>query len=51
MTKMTAEQMVSLIKVMKNGEHNKFLEYLFHAQFDSRITDDYELVTNEIEDV
>ncbi|MEK4172170.1 hypothetical protein MHI22_11630 [Lysinibacillus sp. FSL L8-0312] len=44
--------MISLIKVMKNGEHNKFLEYLFHAQFDSRITEDYDLATkHEIEDV
>ncbi|MGE7094477.1 hypothetical protein ACQKII_24210 [Lysinibacillus sp. NPDC048646] len=41
MTKMTAEQ---------NNELNKFLEYLFHAHFDSRFTDDYDLATkHEIE--
>ncbi len=26
----TAEQMITLIKNMENGERNKFLEYLFH---------------------
>lgn len=48
---MTAEQTISLIKDMENGERNKFLEYLFHAHFDSRFTDDYDLATkHEIED-
>lgn len=45
MTKMTAEQMISLIKDLENIERNKFLEYLFHTHFDSRFTDDYDLVT------
>lgn len=48
---MTAEQMISLIKGMENIERNKFLEYLFHAHFDSRFTDDYDLATKyQIED-
>jgi len=52
MTKMTAEQMISLIKGMENIERNKFLEYLFHAHLDSRFTKDYDLATkHEIEDV
>ncbi|MFM9532393.1 hypothetical protein [Lysinibacillus sp. IITD104] len=50
-TSKTAEQMISLVKDMENGERNKFLEYLFHAHFDSRTTDDYDLATlNQIED-
>ncbi|MEB2282600.1 hypothetical protein LAV73_21980 [Lysinibacillus xylanilyticus] len=49
---MTAEQMISLIKDMENIERNKFLEYLFHAHFDSRFTDEYDLaIKHEIEDV
>lgn len=50
-TSKTAEQMISLIKDMENVERNKFLEHLFHAHFDSRSTDDYDLATlNQIED-
>ena len=52
MTKMTAAQIISLIKDMENIERNKFLEYLFHTHFDSRFTGDYDLATkHEIEDV
>ncbi|WDV07136.1 hypothetical protein [Lysinibacillus irui] len=52
MTKMTAEQMISLIKDMENIERNKFLEYLFHTHFDSRFTGDYEMATkNQIDDI
>lgn len=51
-TSKTAEQMISLINDMENGERNKFLEYLFHTHFDSRFTDDYDLATkHEIDDV
>ncbi|MEQ6051768.1 hypothetical protein U2I53_22260 [Lysinibacillus capsici] len=51
MTKMTAEQMISLMKNMENGQRIDFLEYLFHAHFDSRSTGDYELTTKyQIED-
>lgn len=50
-TSKTAEQMISLIKDMANGERNDFLEYLFHTHFDSRSTGDYELATKyQIED-
>ena len=52
MTKMTAEKMIVLIEDMENIERNKFLEYLFHAHFDSRFTDDYEMATKyQIDDV
>ncbi|MGA3602195.1 hypothetical protein [Lysinibacillus agricola] len=52
MTKMTAEQMITLIKNMENIDRNKFLEYLFHAHFDSRFTGDYEMASKyQIDDV
>lgn len=52
MTKMTAEQMISLIKNMENIDRNKFLEYLFHAHFDSRFTGDNKMATKyQIDDI
>lgn len=51
MTKMTAEQMISLTRNMENGQRIDFLEYLFHAHFDSRFVGDVDLVIkNRIED-
>ncbi|MCH7320285.1 hypothetical protein LZ480_00165 [Solibacillus sp. MA9] len=51
MTKMIADQMISLIKSMENIERNKFLEYLFYTHFDSRFTDDYDLAKKyQVED-
>lgn len=48
----SAEQMISLTQNMENGQRIEFLEYLFHAHFDSRFKDDYDLATkHEIEDV
>ena len=47
-----SEEMIEATKHMDNGERIKYLEYLFHAHFDSRFTDDYDLATkHEIEDV
>lgn len=52
MTKMTAEQMISCMKDMENGERIKFLEYLYHAHFNSGqpIEDMILAVRNHIED-
>lgn len=51
MTKMTAFQMIESIKNMDNDQRIKFLEYLFHAHFDSRPIADMNLATkNYIED-
>lgn len=48
---MTADQMIEAIKNMENGERIKFLEYLFHAHFDSRSKGDMNQATkNDIED-
>ena len=52
MTKMTAEQIIKSMKDMENGERIKFLEYLYHAHFNSGLPiEDITLaVRNHIED-
>ncbi|KON89672.1 hypothetical protein AF332_24520 [Sporosarcina globispora] len=42
---MTAEEMIKFIKNMENGQRIKFLDYLFHAHFDSRSRGDMSLAT------
>ncbi|WP_332650226.1 hypothetical protein [Lysinibacillus sp. 54212] len=47
----TAEEMINALQNMNNGERIKFLEYLFHTHFDSRIGDDPDTASqNQIED-
>ncbi|MEC1071398.1 hypothetical protein [Priestia megaterium] len=51
MSKMDAEQMISLMKDMKNGERIKFLDYLFHNHFGVKPLDDMIIATtNYVED-
>ncbi|PGT75540.1 hypothetical protein [Priestia megaterium] len=51
MTKINAEQMISFMENMDNGERLTFLEYLFHNHFDIRPTGNRIVATtNYIED-
>lgn len=47
----TAEQMITFMKEMENGQRIEFLKYLFLNNFDSRVNIDMVLATrNHIED-